>query len=327
MKPWEQHSAVISLPRYDYRAPSSLLDRPHSGFLITCTIKREKSATKEAISILEKHLCSLKSNNSNIMESSDSDVSVKKRKVCFEEADNENLKDTEGEETTNELSVSGEGADDPTLSSSNMSENKTGTLIPSLVKLTRSGLLLFTFSNNNFSPVNIVSDILQPHSSRDLRAPRWCHRIFPIQSTCSLKKDDIHAVVSKLFKQYMDDEKKKIEGPIKFAVGYNRRGIEETEMKNQKSKEGSSNGPTLMNRDDCFKIVAGAVKEIAPDSVVDLKNPQVAVFIELLPISGLPQGAFVVAVSILPSELITTKPRLCVKALVVDAKTTKEKKR
>ncbi|KAK1274020.1 hypothetical protein QJS04_geneDACA009847 [Acorus gramineus] len=318
MKPWEQHSAVISLPRYDYRAPSSLLDRPHSGFLITCTIKREKSATKEAISILEEHLCSLKR--------SDSDVSVKKRKVCFEEADSENFKDTEGEETTNESSISGEGADDPTLSSSNMSENKTGTLIPSLVKLTRSGLLLFTFSTNNFSPVNIVSDILQPHSSRDLRAPQWCHRIFPIQSTCSLKKDEIHAVVSKLFKQFMDDEKKKIERPVKFAVGYNRRGIEETEMKNKKSKEGNSNGPTLMNRDECFKIVAGAVKEIAPDSVVDLKNPQVAVFIELLPISGLPQGAFVVAVSILPSELITTKPRLYVKALVVDAKTTKEKK-
>ncbi|KAK1326911.1 hypothetical protein QJS10_CPA01g00190 [Acorus calamus] len=311
MKPWEQHSAVISLPRYDYRAPSSLLDRSHSGFLITCTIKREKSATKEAISILEEHLCSWKSNNSN--ESSDSGVSVKKRKVCSEEADSENFKDTEGEETTNESSVSGEGADDPTLSSSNMSENKTGTLIPSLVKLTRSGLLLFTFSTNNFSPVNIVSDILQLHSSRDLRAPH-------------LKKDEIHAVVSKLFKQYMDDEKKKIERPVKFAVGYNRRGIEETEMKNQKSKEGSSNGPTLMNRDECFKIVAGAVKEIAPDSVVDLKNPQVAVFIELLPISGLPQGAFIVAVSILPSELITTKPRLYVKALVVDAKTTKEKK-
>ncbi|PKA48121.1 hypothetical protein AXF42_Ash015884 [Apostasia shenzhenica] len=53
LKPWEQHSAVISLPRFDYKAPSALLERSYSGFLITCPIKREKSATKEAISILE----------------------------------------------------------------------------------------------------------------------------------------------------------------------------------------------------------------------------------------------------------------------------------
>lgn len=54
LKPWEQHSRVISIPRFDYNSPSSLLQRSHSGFLVTCTIKREKSATKEAISILHK---------------------------------------------------------------------------------------------------------------------------------------------------------------------------------------------------------------------------------------------------------------------------------
>ena len=38
MKPWEQHSGVISLPRYDYKAPSSFLTRSFSGFLVTCPI-------------------------------------------------------------------------------------------------------------------------------------------------------------------------------------------------------------------------------------------------------------------------------------------------
>lgn len=38
MAPWEQHAAVINLPRYDYKAPSSFLQRSHSGFLITCPI-------------------------------------------------------------------------------------------------------------------------------------------------------------------------------------------------------------------------------------------------------------------------------------------------
>lgn len=38
MTPWEQHSAVISIPRFDYNAPSALLHSRQSGFLITCTI-------------------------------------------------------------------------------------------------------------------------------------------------------------------------------------------------------------------------------------------------------------------------------------------------
>lgn len=40
MKPWEQHWGVISIPRFDYNAPSSLLQNSHSGFLITCTISQ-----------------------------------------------------------------------------------------------------------------------------------------------------------------------------------------------------------------------------------------------------------------------------------------------
>lgn len=38
LQPWEQHAAVINLPRYDYRASGSLLLRSCSGFLITCPI-------------------------------------------------------------------------------------------------------------------------------------------------------------------------------------------------------------------------------------------------------------------------------------------------
>lgn len=40
MKPWEQHSAIISIPRFDYNAPSFLLQHSHSGFLITCPISQ-----------------------------------------------------------------------------------------------------------------------------------------------------------------------------------------------------------------------------------------------------------------------------------------------
>ncbi|XP_071928944.1 uncharacterized protein [Coffea arabica] len=38
LRSWEQHSAVISIPRFDYDASSSLLNHSHSGFLITCLV-------------------------------------------------------------------------------------------------------------------------------------------------------------------------------------------------------------------------------------------------------------------------------------------------
>nr|GEV57102.1 reverse transcriptase domain-containing protein [Tanacetum cinerariifolium] len=84
MKPWEQHSSVISLPRYDYKAPSSFLTRSFSGFLVTCPIKREKSATKEVISILNKYIGSI---NTCISEGEKDPQSVdpKRRKIAVGE--------------------------------------------------------------------------------------------------------------------------------------------------------------------------------------------------------------------------------------------------
>lgn len=53
----------------------------------------------------------------------------------------------------------------------------------------------------------------------------------------------------------------------------------------------------------------------APSTVL-----QLCVFVELLPLSRLPPGSLVVGVSVLPSNLVTTKPRLCIKALTSDSK-------
>ncbi|XP_071928946.1 uncharacterized protein [Coffea arabica] len=41
LRSWEQHSAVISIPRFDYDASSSLLNHSHSGFLITCLVTKK----------------------------------------------------------------------------------------------------------------------------------------------------------------------------------------------------------------------------------------------------------------------------------------------
>nr|GMD35910.1 Checkpoint protein like [Ipomoea batatas] len=313
MKPWEQHSAVISIPRFDYNAPSSILRHSHCGFLVTCPINC--LAALVAVDYIP-------------------NAAAKKRKVCPGAANGEYPDSSENKDSgcKNEISES------------DTCVEKSHEL--SLVKLTRSGLLLFTFPCGKSPPiVNILFDIVHSLESKSLNMPRWCHRIFPIQGTCVLDEKELRMLVSKLVSEFMIDNQNKLGQPVKFAVGYNRRGIEETEMKKVRKNE---NDPlsALLDRDKCFSVVAAAIKDIVPNSVVDLKHPevifhpvainfawsllfevlntsilfQVSVLIELLPLSGIPDGSAVVGVSVLPKALVSTKPRLSVKALVADIK-------
>nr|XP_027098284.1 uncharacterized protein LOC113717699 isoform X1 [Coffea arabica]XP_027098286.1 uncharacterized protein LOC113717699 isoform X1 [Coffea arabica] len=127
---------------------------------------------------------------------------------------------------------------------------------------------------------------------------RWCHRIFPIQATCRLDEKVVHSIVSKLVNQFLKDKKNKVAQPVKeelkalmtfqFAVGYNRRGIEETQTKDVRVTPNGSKISVLLDRGKCFSIVAAAVKDGVPDSLVDLKCCELAVLLEVLPHSGIP---------------------------------------
>lgn len=309
MKPWEQHSAIISIPRFDYNAPSSLLQFSHSGFLITCPIKREKSATKEAISILAKYI---DFSGSDSLGGSDSSENGKRRK----------LGQTDGDSA---VTIKSELVKDDSQSFGATDDFGKQTPNLLLVKVTKSGLVLFTFpKGSSTDPVSIVSHVNQSLESGELKRPLWCHRIFPIQATCRLNEKEVSTTVSSLVLKYVDDKSNKFSGPLKFAVGYNRRGIEETEMKTVKDNVSDPNMCTLLDRNKCFSVVAAAVKEVVSDSTVDLKSPELCILIELLPLSRVPNGSLVTAISVLSRELVSTKPRLCVKALVSDPKSKKE---
>ncbi|XP_059655239.1 uncharacterized protein LOC132302414 isoform X2 [Cornus florida] len=327
MAPWEQHSAVISIPRFDYNAPSSLLHHSHSGFLVTCPIKREKSATKEAMSILEKFIGFFNSGSSEGLEVSDANVAAKRRKICKGEIDGEFAIGVESESVTPNSADTGKASEGSCLSSAKSDTNVERNPILSLVKLTKSGLVFFTFPMN-YSPdvVDILSNIIHSLESGSLSLPLWCHRIFPVQATCCLNEKELRPVVSNLVLQFVNNKQNQLARPIKFAVGYNRRGIEETEVKISKNTSGDSDAFTLLDRNKCFSIVAAAVKDAVSDSVVDLKSPELSVLVELLPISGVPIGSLVVAISVLPHNLVSTKPRLCIKALVFNMKAGSERK-
>lgn len=304
MSPWEQHSAVINLPRFDYNAPSSLLRNSHSAFLITCTIKREKSATKEAITILHKFLRHDSSNNPK------EDTASKRRRICTQDTARE----------CQETKETDSASEDGKLSSPVKDKDGVAVAALSLVKLTRNGLLLLTFPSN-MSPdtVNIVSNIIRAVESGTVSLPAWCHRIFPIQATCSLNEKELQEVVSMLVKKFVADKQNKLERPLKFAVGFNRRGIEETTFAMEKSND-STNAFSLLDRNKCFGVVASAVNHVVEDSVVDLRSPELSVLVELLPLSGVPNRSIIVGVSVLPRNLVSTKPRLCIKALTSNTK-------
>ncbi|CAI9754623.1 unnamed protein product [Fraxinus pennsylvanica] len=320
MKPWEQHSAVINIPRFDYNAPSALLQHSHSGFLITCPIKREKSATKEVMSIFEKYLGSHDS-YSESMEKLDVDAAAKRRKTFMGAIKGESLSSLESTHDDDRCGDSGklqESSASPV--DSDISVGKVEDL--SLVKLTRSGLLLFTFRRNISPPVvDIVANIIQSLESGSSKSPLWCHRIFPIQATCSLDENEIRSTVLKLVNQFVTDKKNELAQPLKFAVGYNRRGIEETKMIQTTKTDSSISGAlSMLDRNKCFTVVAAAVKDAVPDSIVELKCPEFAVLLEVLPLSGIPGNSVVVSVSVLPRALVNTKPRLSIRALVSDSK-------
>ncbi|KAG2660476.1 hypothetical protein PVAP13_1KG438800 [Panicum virgatum] len=275
LQPWEQHAAVINLPRYDYRASGSLLLRSHSGFLITCPIKREKSATKEAISILEEYIGHAKCHVSEQAEPCDVENAIKKRKFC--PLASENSEEALTDENGNSAPESTGSIGDSSSPQTKMGENIDRASNLSLVKLSRSGLLFFKFPSGGLHVVEMLTEIFHSLKSGKLKSPQWCHRIFPIQETCVLSEKDLHATVSKLFLEF-SRSKNNMDEPIKFAVAYNRRGIDETEMKPQKNSNEGSSQQALMDRDQCFKVVAAAVKSVAENSVVDLKSPELHVY-------------------------------------------------
>ncbi|KAG0488485.1 hypothetical protein HPP92_007296 [Vanilla planifolia] len=314
LKPWEQHSAIISIPRYDYKAPSSLMERSHSGFLITCPIKREKSATKEAITILEEHISLCCHDNSNKSKSCSRTVSAKRKKMrVLDAGTDDSLEISRDRKKSPNSGEAAEMSSSPSVSDENAKRNS----ILSLVKLTRSGLLLFTLPNGEGCQViDVLCSIFRSLSSANQKPPIWCHRIFPIQATCCLTEKDLQAVVNKLVLQYLSSHRDQTKSSIKFAVGYNRRGIEETEIKNQKH----TTMITLLDRNTCFNVVAVAFKNVIENSTVDLKSPEVVVLVELLPLYGVPLDSLVVGVSVLPCELVMTKPRLCIRPLATNMK-------
>lgn len=176
-----------------------------------------------------------------------------------------------------------------------------------LVKLARNGMVYISIPCRSAedlftSFIKIINDF----HSRTRAAPRWCHRIFPAQVTCLWTKEDVQSNVITLVKTFIKGRDISSSSPLKYAVAVNKRGLED------KEKPGVTTA-SVFGKPECIHAVAEAIQSLTEYISVDLTNPQMVVMLELLPLVRV--GTSVCAVSVLPRELVLTKPKLVIQAL------------
>lgn len=170
-----------------------------------------------------------------------------------------------------------------------------------LLKMAQKGIVSIFLENGiSDDPVNMLSDVLEDIENGVRKPPQWFHRIVPVQASCALLRESLSAVVFKLVKQHLEESAPTAEQPLKYAIGYNRRGIEAKE--------------DVVGRMDCITLVAQTIAKASPHIVADLGAPQMVVIIEVIPLVGV-QGSPICGVAVLSGELVNVKPKLCVKPL------------
>ncbi|CAK9222555.1 unnamed protein product [Sphagnum troendelagicum] len=318
MPPWEQHGGVINMPRYLYGANAALLQGSHPGFLITCAYRREKSTTKEAMALLQevcvKVICTFLLPDHKVEETEKlgrAEASDKDRIAAIPvtvSKDDQDRKDFENLEES--------GREPETYSCGEDQDVTKGLPEFSLVKLARMGMVYLSVSGRTSRDmVTVLSRLLADIHAGLRTSPQWCHRIFPVQATCSLTKGDLCAVVMQLVKDYLGNRKTSTDQPLKYAVAFNRRGVEDKHSNISSSTGDTSVQGVTLGKIECIDVIAGAVQTVTSNTVVDLVNPEMVVMVEVLPLVG-SQSSLVCALSVLPKELVVTKPKLVVKPLV-----------
>ncbi|KAJ7566766.1 hypothetical protein O6H91_02G117600 [Diphasiastrum complanatum] len=370
MAPWEQHAAVVVMPRFSYNAASNLLKQPRAGFLITCTIRREKSATKESMDLLREYIgrpleviqaasdASAKSEAKACSISNETYIKIHHIKdnkpahiysVFTESISSSEVAHTEtgsGSRTTGTftgISTSVCTSEVPSkkkemvvsLEHQNIQAGHGGsdcsTVVDyasqfSLVKLATNGIIFLSIPEGaSTDTVAVLCKILVDLEAGRLKPLKWCHRILPVQATCSLNRENLYKITLKLVKDFLNRVNMSKEFSLQFAVASNWRGVNVNQA-NSDRVSGMSHNQTMLGKNECIEVVVEAVHEVTIQATVNLLEPQMVVIVELLPVAGL-QSDTLCVVSVLPGELMSTKPRLCIRSLSLQASSSIPRKR
>ncbi|KAG6547935.1 hypothetical protein Mapa_010755 [Marchantia paleacea] len=362
MEPWEQHHAVINMPRYAYNA-ASILQKGKVGFLITCTFRREKSATKEALALLREFM-KVTGPSIAVTPTPATNLADARTPPSVEQVNENSVKPqlSVGLSSTEEITggkalsedgiscseiteiASGVGATPDelkqdvtnTLSMTKRTENGSeaedlsrsegaGDNKPTsgdhefmLVKLATMGVIFISATQESpRSVLSIVSRIIKDVQGRSRPPPQWCHRMLPVQGTCATNREEVQGLVSRLVKDYLDNTSSVGEELIHYAVAFNKRGAEGRKM-DQNQTDDSAGAPTF-DRGECIRIVTAAVHQVTSNVKVDLTSPEMVIIVELVPVAGA-RSSLICAVSVLPGDLVISKPKLTVKPLASQSK-------
>uniref|UniRef100_A0A453P9K3 THUMP domain-containing protein n=1 Tax=Aegilops tauschii subsp. strangulata TaxID=200361 RepID=A0A453P9K3_AEGTS len=145
------------------------------------------------------------------------EAATKKRKIFPEASEIEHSEDTitngkgDAPESTGSIEVKTNSLHSDTSGNPDRTSNL------SLIKLSMSGLLFFSFPTGGVHVVQMLTEVFHSLKSGKLKSPQWCHRIFPIQETCVLSETELHATVSKLFLDFFRNKEDQDE-PIKLGT-------------------------------------------------------------------------------------------------------------
>ncbi|MCO5615020.1 hypothetical protein L7F22_069308 [Adiantum nelumboides] len=299
--PWEHHASAAGLRRFNYKAPSSTDSL--RGFLITCPLDREKSATMEALPIITKHLKGLNTDSKRAQGSSQiTDTVGQSKSACNESATSTSTSDPSAEKNLHEAASNLKRSRAEFENSK--SDDDRGIYIS---KLARKGIVsIFWEKNTTHDPVTILSEIFADKGERS--SFRWCERMTPVQASCVYSTENLSALVTKLISEYLGESLPTEKQPLKYAVSFNRRGFEARKV------DKSTNDESI-DRMSCIHLVTTAMATVTPHTVVDLLTPQMVVIVEVIPFSGV-QGSPICGVAVLSGNLINTKNRLSVRPLL-----------
>lgn len=308
--PWEQHASAAGLPRYNYKALSST--RSLKGFLITCALDREKSATKEAMGILTKLFGS-----PTVPKTCHSDGKNKGELVGQPPGDECGCTNSSiAHSPSNQIAKKQSHKDEMSLKRSRTEfEDSTADTI-FLLKMAQKGIISIFWENSEYDdPVTMLMKVLADVENGSVSPLRWCQRMVPVQASCVYSRESFSALVTKLVMEYVGKFPPTETQPLKYAVSFNRRGFEAREVDGFRSSQNEGG----LDKMTCIHLVTAAVASVATHTTVDLGAPQMVVIVEVIPLAGV-QIFPICGVAVLSGTLMNAKPKLSVKSLTSSRK-------
>ncbi|KAK3247938.1 hypothetical protein CYMTET_42578 [Cymbomonas tetramitiformis] len=304
--------------RFDYKGVEALL-KGSQGFLITCSYRKEKSTTKEALELLTAYLPASTNDRRWLLRP----IKLSGNGAIFLRLSAAAPASKEGGGTANSENIC---ASECAESSGAAAE-----------------VVSATSNDEVVDPVKIMRQIFADLQSSKRANPKFVQRIIPVQTTCLFQGSALETATSKLLEAQLplliqkSDDTSADTKPVRFAVLCKTRGADEgaNAAQGNKGAEAMGKGAVIKTMADCMMDACSpsthgdpisALAHKAVGASVDLKTPQVVLVAEVVQVvcrhdasaTQVAQTASgncqVCALSVIGDDLITNVPKVNMKS-------------